>query len=205
MKKRNLLCMGVLSFMFIGLPAAAQDAEDDADYLGCEMLGIGVGAAVLAAGTGTGATAWSAGAAAALAFGLNHTVGEYCDHVTEETVQAYENAMNTLGIQILWHTYHDPFMPWCLSIREYDCLPYIPPDDMPDPNQQLFVELAWEASRGTAEQLLGDITLNSAYITPLAVGNALQSGYETSGIDDGLAPLGSDLIDPFADVVGGAE
>ncbi len=203
MKKWNLFSIGALSLMFIGVPAAAQD--EDEDYLGCEMLGIGVGAAVLAAGTGTGANAWSAGAAAALAFGLNHTVGEYCDHVTEETVRAYENAMNTLGIQIMWHTYHDPFMPWCLSIKEYDCLPYIPPEDTNDPNRQLFVELAWESARGTAELLLGDVTLNSAFITPLGVGNALQTGFEASGIEDGLAPLGIGLIDPLADGFDGLE
>ena len=186
MKLQNALRAGVLCLLLAGLPAVAQEAngddDEDSDYIGCGMLGNGIGAAMIYAGTMTGANAWTIGLSAALAYGVSTETSEYCDHVTEETVVAYENAMNNLGIQIMWHTYHDPYMPWCLSIREYDCIPYMEPADIPDPNQQLFVEQSWAAARLVAEQFLDGGTGNSARITPLALANALQSGFDRSGL-----------------------
>ncbi len=188
---RKYLVSGALVALLAVSPADAQDDSDehDEDYMGCGMLGAGVGAAIIAAGTATTANAWTVGLSAALGYGINREIDEYCNEVTQQTVEAYEYAMDVLGIQILWHTYHDPNMAWCLSVREHDCIPYIDPADRPDPNQQLFVQQSWEAVRFAARQLLEGGTGNSAYITPLALGNALQAGFEHGGLQGGPMPF----------------
>ncbi len=186
MKFQNALRTAIFCLVLTSLPAVAQmkntEDDEDPDYVGCEMLGNGIGAAMIYAGTQTGANAWTAGLSAALAYGVSVETTQYCDHVTEATIEAYENAMNNLGIQIMWHRYHDPFMPWCFSIREYDCIPHIEPDDLPDPNLQLFVEQSWAVARLTAERLLDGGTGNSTHITPFALADALQSAFERSGL-----------------------
>lgn len=186
MKFQNALKIGVFCFVLASLPAVAQttttDEEEDSDYIGCGMLGNGIGAAMIYAGTQTGVNLWTAGLSAGLAWGVSTETTEYCNHVTEATVEAFENAMRNLGIQIMWHRYHDPSMPWCFSIREHDCVPFIDPDEMPDPNQQLFVAQSWEMARLTAERLLDGGTGNSARMTPLELANALQSAFERSGL-----------------------
>ncbi len=182
----------VLGLLVASVPAMAQDSDDEddnTDYLACEMLSTGIGAAVYAAGTASGAHAWTVGMSAAFALGIKYSADGLCNHVTEETVEAYENAMIGLGIQIMWHTYHDPYMQWCLSVREYDCLPYIEPSDIPDPSQQAFVEQSWEAVRYAVEQLVEGGAGNSAHITPHALGNALQAGFERSGLYGGPTPF----------------
>ncbi len=190
MTNLKFLIVAMLGLSFAGAPAMAQDGDgDDNEYVGCEMLSTGIGAAVYYAGTASAAHAWTVGLSAALAFGIKHNADGLCNYVTEETVEAYENAMIGLGIQIMWHTYHDPGMSWCLSINEYDCLPYIAPTEMPDPSQQVFVEQSWEAVRFAADQLLDGGIGNSAYITPHALGNALRSGFENSGLQGGPTPF----------------
>ena len=188
---RNYVIAGVLGTLLAVSPAYAQDDNDeqDEDYIGCGMLGAGVGAAVIAAGTATGANAWTVGLSAALGYGINREIDDYCNHVTEQTVEAYENAMNILGIQIMWHTYHDPNMSWCLSVREFDCIPFIDPAEDPDPNQQVFVQQSWEAVRFATERMLDGGTGNSAHITPHALANALQTGFEHSGLAGGPTPF----------------
>ncbi len=181
---RTHIYAGTLLALLAISPVHAQsvdEAQDDG-HIGCGMLGAGIGAAVIAAGTSSGANAWTVGLSAALGYGMHREVDAYCDHVVEETVQAYENALNNLGIQILWHTYHDPGMAWCLSIRAYECIPYIDEPDIPNPSQQLFVEQTWQAVRSAAEQMVNASTGNSARITPLALANALQSGFDDSGL-----------------------
>ncbi len=191
MTKWKFLTVAMLGLSFAGAPAMAQQSDDNTadEYLGCEMLSTGIGAAVYYAGTASGAHAWTVGLSAALAYGIKHNADGLCNHVTEETVQAYENAMIGLGIQIMWHTYHDPGMGWCLSIREYDCVPYIDPAEMPDPSQQLFVEQSWQAARTAAEQLVGWGAGNSAHITPFTIGNALRSGFEAGGMQGAMLPF----------------
>jgi len=191
MTKWKFLVVALVSLVFASAPAIAQDSdqEEDAEYIGCEMLSTGVGAAVYYAGTASAAHAWTVGASAALALGIKHNADGLCNHVTKEAIRAYENAMIGLGIQIMWHTYHDPYMSWCLSIREYDCIPYIEPGDIPDPSQQVFVEQSWEAVRFAVEQMSDGGLGNSARITPHALGVALQAGFERSGLQGGPAPF----------------
>ena len=191
MTKWKFLTVAIVSLVLATAPASAQDNDDDDDseYVGCEMLSTGIGAALYYAGTATAANAWTVGASAALAYGITRNADGLCNRVTEETVDAFENAMNNLGIQIMWHTYHDPYMDWCLSIREYDCIPYIGPGDIPDPNQQAFVSQSWEAVRSAAEYLLDGGVGNSARITPHALGNALRSGFEESGLHGTATPF----------------
>lgn len=191
MTKWKFLAVALVGMAFTNTPAMAQDndEEEDPQYVGCEMLSTGIGAAVYYAGTSTGAHAWTVGASAALAYGIKYNADGLCNQLTEETIRAYENAMIGLGIQIMWHTYHDPNMSWCLSIREYDCIPYIEPGDIPDPSQQAFVEQSWEAVRFAAEQLLGGSIENSAHITPQALGRALQAGFAHSGLLGGPTPF----------------
>ncbi len=186
---RKLVLSGALIGLLAISPAYAQDSDDEQDeeYIGCGMLGAGVGAAVIAAGTAGGATAWTAGLSAAIGYGMHLEIEGYCEHVAAETVEAYENAMNNLGIQILWHTYHDPSMAWCLSIKKYDCIPYIEPTETPDPHQQLFVEQSWEAVRSAAEQLQFKGAGNQQRISPLALANALQTGFDNSGLQGSSA------------------
>ena len=174
----------VLILLLAVSPTHAQDSDDEQDeeYVGCGMLGAGIGAAVVAAGTASGANAWTVGLSAAIGYGMHRETDEYCNHVTEQTVEAYENAMTALGIQILWHTYYDPGMRWCLSIKQYDCIPFVNPAELPDSGQQAFVEQTWEAVRFAAEQLLLDGGSSENQITPLALANALQSGFENSGL-----------------------
>lgn len=181
---RKHIISGTLLALLAAAPACAQadDEEQGEEYVGCGMLGAGIGAAVVAAGTATGANAWTVGLSAALGYGMQQEVDAYCDHVAEQTVEAYENAMHILGIQILWHTYYDPGMAWCLSIKEYDCIPYVDPADNPDPNQQAFVQQSWEAVRFAARQLLNEGVGRQNEITPLALANALQHGFESSGL-----------------------
>ena len=181
---RAHILAGTLFALLAVSPASAQilDAEQEDGPIGCGMLGAGVGAAVIAAGTSSGANAWTVGLSAALGFGMQREVDAYCDHVVEVTVAAYQNALTNLGIQILWHTYHDPGMAWCLSIREHECIPYVDDPEKPNPSQQLFVEQTWQAVRSASEQMLNASTGNSARITPLALANALQSGFDTSGL-----------------------
>ena len=191
MTKRIFLTTAALSMMLASVPAMAHDNDDEeeSDYVGCEFLSTGIGAAVYYAGTASGAHAWSVGMSAALALGIKYNSDGLCNHVTEETVEAFENAMNNLGIQIMWHNYHDPSMNWCLSIRQYDCIPYIEPDDSSSFDQQLFVQQSWEAARGTAERLLAGGLGNSAFVSPLSLADALQTGFETSGFRDSPALL----------------
>ncbi|MDJ0749159.1 MAG: hypothetical protein QNJ11_06725 [Woeseiaceae bacterium] len=193
MKFRNALKIGISCLVLTSLPAVAQTSntedEEDSDFIGCGMLGNGIGAAMIYAGTQTGVNLWTAGMSAALAWGVSTETTEYCNHVTEATIEAYENAMNNLGIQIMWHQYHDPYMPWCLSIRAHDCIPYVEPGDVPDPSQQLFVQQSWEIARLTAERLLNGATDNSARITPLALGSALRSAYDRSGLQSSPSPF----------------
>ena len=187
----KLIAVAIFALIFASAPAMAQDndADEDKEYLGCEMLSTGIGAAVYYAGTASAAHAWTVGLSAALAFGIKHNADGLCNHVTEETVEAYENAMTGLGIQIMWHTYHDPGMGWCLSIREYDCLPYIEPSDIPDPMQQVFVEQSWAAVRFAVDRILDGGVSNSAHITPYQLGNALRAGFDRSGLQGSPVPF----------------
>ena len=105
------------------------------------------------------------------------------------TREAFENAMNILGIQIMWHNYHDPGMDWCLSIKRYDCIPYIEPDQLSNLSQQLFVQQSWEAARGAAERLLDGGIGNAANVSPRSLANALQTGFEASGFRESPALL----------------
>ncbi len=196
---RNYRVLAVLGALLAASPAHAQDEsnEQDGDYMGCGMLGAGIGAAVIGAGTATTANAWTVGLSAALGYGINREIDRYCNEVTEQTVEAFENAMDVLGIQILWHTYHDPNMEWCLSVREYDCIPYIDPEDLPHPNQLLFVQQSWEAVRSAAEHLLDSGAGNAAHITPLALANALQAGFERSGLQGGPMPFQNSFSESY--------
>ena len=183
MTKWKFMNVAVLCLLFASVPAMAQDDdEEDEEYVGCGMLGAGIGAAVVAAGTAGGANVWTVGLSSALGYGMHTEVDDYCNEVAERTVEAYENAMANLGIQILWHTFHDPLMPWCMSVKKYDCIPYIDPNHDQDPNQQLFVEQSWEAVRSAAETLIDGGIDNSARITPVALANALQTGFDQGGL-----------------------
>jgi hypothetical protein len=176
--------------LVLASPVYAQsqdDEEEDDNYVGCAMLRAGISGGMYVGGTSAGVQPWLAGAAAALAFGGGYYAEAYCSHVTEETVEAYENAMNTLGIQILWHTYHDPSMGWCLSIRQYDCIPYIDPDNGYTEQQLLFVEQSWETVRSSSEFLLLQGTDNTALISPALLASSLAHGFAESGLQSGYA------------------
>ncbi len=188
---RNSLVSALLASLLASVPAYAQNtgAEQDGDFIGCGMLGAGIGASVVAAGTATGANAWTVGLSAALGYGINREVDQYCNEVSQQTIQAFENAMTILGIQIWWHTYHDPSTPWCFSIKAYDCIPYIKsPDDMLI-KYDLFVQQTWEAVRFAAERMLDSRNGNSARITPLELANALHDGFTQAGFLSNPGPL----------------
>ena len=92
---RKYLVSGVLVALLAVSPAYAQDDSDEQneDYMGCGMLGAGVGAAIIAAGTATTANAWTVGLSAALGYGINREIDEYCNEVTQQTVEAYHQDM----------------------------------------------------------------------------------------------------------------
>ena len=195
MKRIVLLAVAAFTLTLASVPVMAQHNadEEEADYVGCEVLSNGIGAALYYAGTASGANAWSVGMSAALAYGIKYNSEGACNEIVEATVEAYENAMINLGIQILWHTYYDPGMEWCLSIKRFHCIPFVEPDLLPDPAQALFVQQSWEMARTTAERLLDGGTGNTAYISPLSLANALQAGFESSGLEASPAMIRNNL------------
>ncbi len=195
MKNTTFLTVAAVTLALMGAPAMAQDNTDkeETDNAGCEILSTGIGAALYYAGTASGANAWSVGMSAALAYGIKYNSQGACNEVVEATVDAYENAMINLGIQIRWHTYHDPGMEWCLSIKRFHCIPFVEPELSLNPGHQLFARQSWEMARATAERLLSGNTANSAHITPLSLANALQSGFETSGFQASPAMIRNGL------------
>ncbi len=195
MKTMTVLAVAALTLTLTSAPVVAQYNADDeeTDNVGCEILSTGLGAALYYAGTASGANAWSVGMSAALAYGIKHNSDGACNEVVEATVEAYENAMINLGIQIQWHIYYDPGMEWCLSIKRYHCIPFVEPDLLSDPSQALLVQQSWEMARATAERLLSGGITNSAHISPLSLANALQAGFETSGFQASPAMIRNSL------------
>ena len=195
MKRIVLLAVAAFTLTLASAPVMAQHNadEEEPDYVGCEVLSNGIGAALYYAGTASGANAWSVGMSAALAYGIKYNSQGACNEVVEATVDAYENAMINLGIQIRWHTYHDPGMEWCLSIKRFHCIPFVEPELSLNPGHQLFARQSWEMARATAERLLSGNTANSAHISPLSLANALQAGFESSGLEASPAMIRNNL------------